>query len=136
MNRFVTNTRIFFEGAYYSYRALFRWLQPATYLASKVLAPLTMMIFFVYIGAYASGSNSASFYVIGNSLIFAASSAIFGVCPSHSGAFVSSAQNHIVKGSPVTPDLHIFEIICMPVNEMAKFRQCISDRHRIINTNS
>lgn len=54
-----TNARIFFEGAMYSYRALFRWLNPATYLASKVFAPLTMMIFFVYIGAYASGRESA-----------------------------------------------------------------------------
>ena len=53
-----------------------------------------------------------------------------------SGAFVSSAQNHIVKGGPVTPDLHVFEIICMTVDEMAEFRQCISDRHRVINTNS
>ena len=53
-----------------------------------------------------------------------------------SGAFLSSAQTHIVKRGPVTPDLHVFEIICMPVNEMAKFRQCISDRHRIINANS
>jgi ABC-2 type transport system permease protein len=85
MNRLMTNTRIFFEGAYYSYRALFRWLRPATYLASKVLAPLTMMIFFVYIGSYASGSNNASFYVIGNALIFAASSAIFGVTMSVGG---------------------------------------------------
>ncbi len=85
MNILVTNIRIFFEGAYYSYRALFRWLNPATYLASIVFAPLTMMIFFVYIGAYASGSNSASYYVIGNSLIFAASSGIFGVTMSVGG---------------------------------------------------
>jgi ABC-2 type transport system permease protein len=85
IDRILSNTRIFFEGAYYSYRALFRWLRPATYLASKVLAPLTMMIFFVFIGAYAAGSNSASYYVIGNSLIFAASSGIFGVTMSVGG---------------------------------------------------
>ncbi len=117
LNRILDNTRIFFEGAYYSYRALFRWLNPATYLASKVFAPLTMMIFFVYIGAYASGSNSASFYVIGNSLIFAASSGIFGVTmsvggerwtgtlpylfgsPANRGAmFVGRAVMHILDG--------------------------------------
>ena len=85
LKRLTTNIRIFFEGAYYSYRALFRWLRPATYLASKVLAPLTIMIFFVYIGAYASESNSASYYVIGNSLIFAASSGIYGVTMSIGG---------------------------------------------------
>ena len=80
-----SNVRIFFEGAVLSYRALFRWLRPSTYLASKVLSPLTMMIFFVYIGAYASGSNNASYYVIGNALIFTASSGIFGVTMSIGG---------------------------------------------------
>jgi len=117
LNRLLNNTRIFFEGAYYSYRALFRWLRPATYLASKVFAPLTMMIFFVFIGAYASGSNSASYYVIGNSLIFAASSGIYGVTmsiggerwtgtlpylfgsPANRGAmFVGRALMHILDG--------------------------------------
>jgi len=85
INRLWANTRVFFEGAFFSYRALFHWLRPATYLASKVFAPLTMMIFFVFIGAYASGSNSASFYVIGNALIFTASSGIFGVTMSVGG---------------------------------------------------
>ena len=81
----LSNIRIFFEGAVLSYRALFRWLRPSTYIASKVLSPLTMMIFFVYIGAYASGSNNASYYVIGNALIFTASSGIFGVTMSIGG---------------------------------------------------
>lgn len=80
-----SNIRIFWDGAFLSYRALFRWLTLATYIASKVLAPLTMMIFFVFIGAYASGSQSASFYVIGNALIFTASSGIFGVTMSIGG---------------------------------------------------
>lgn len=85
VNRFILNTKIFFQGAYFSYVALFHWLSPMVYLASKVLAPLTTMIFFVFIGAYASGSNSASFYVIGNALIFTASSGIFGVTMSIGG---------------------------------------------------
>jgi ABC-2 type transport system permease protein len=81
----IANIRIFIAGAVLSYRALFRWLQPSTYIASKVLAPLTMMIFFVFIGTYASGSNSASYYVIGNALIFTASSGIYGVTMSLGG---------------------------------------------------
>lgn len=99
LDRIWVNTRIFFEGAYYSYRALFRWLRPATYLASKVFAPLTIMIFFVFIGAYSSGSNSASFYVIGNSLIFAASSGIFGVTMSIGGERWSGTLPYLF-GSP------------------------------------
>ena len=80
-----SNVRIFWDGAFLSYRALFRWLSPATYLASKVLAPLTIMIFFIFIGAYASGSQTATFYVIGNALIFTASSGIYGVTMSIGG---------------------------------------------------
>jgi ABC-2 type transport system permease protein len=83
--KFIFNLRIFMQGAVLSYRALFRWLNPATYLASKVLAPLTVMIFFVYIGSYASGSQDASYYVIGNALIFTASSGIYGVTMSIGG---------------------------------------------------
>ncbi len=79
------NVRLFFQGAFLSYIALFHWLRPMTYLASKVMAPLTQMLFFVFIGAYASGSHNASFYVIGNSLIFTASNGIFGVTMSIGG---------------------------------------------------
>ncbi len=97
--KITSNFRIFFEGAILAYRALFRWLQPSTYLASKVLAPLTMMIFFVFIGAYASGSNSASYYVIGNALIFTASSGIFGVTMSIGGERWSGTLPYLF-GSP------------------------------------
>jgi ABC-2 type transport system permease protein len=85
IKRFTLNIRLFFEGAFLSYLALFHWLRPMTYLASKVMAPLTQMLFFVFIGAYASGAQNAAFYVIGNSLIFTASSGIFGVTMSIGG---------------------------------------------------
>jgi ABC-2 type transport system permease protein len=85
VKRFTLNLRLFFEGAFLSYVALFRWLRPMTYLASKVMAPLTQMLFFVFIGTYASSSQNAAFYVIGNSLIFTASSGIFGVTMSIGG---------------------------------------------------
>ena len=97
--RFIKNVKIFFEGAILSYRALFRWLRPATYIASKILSPLTMMIFFVFIGAYASGNSDASFYVIGNALIFAASSGIFGVTMSIGGERWSGTLPYLF-GSP------------------------------------
>lgn len=99
LKRIFQNIRIFFEGALLSYRALFRWLTPATYLASKVLSPLSMMIFFVFIGAYASGTNSASFFVIGNALIFTASSGIFGVTMSIGGERWSGTLPYLF-GSP------------------------------------
>jgi ABC-2 type transport system permease protein len=85
IKRFVLNIRLFFEGALLSYMGLFHWLRPVTYLASKVMAPLMQMLFFVFIGTYATSGQDASFYVIGNALIFTASSGIFGVTMSIGG---------------------------------------------------
>ncbi len=85
MTTFWLNVRLFFQGAVLSYIALFRWLKPTTYLASKVVAPLSYMLFFVFLGTYATGQDNASFYVIGNAIQMAAVSGIFGVTFSISG---------------------------------------------------
>lgn len=62
-----------------SYRALFAWLRPVTYLASKVFMPLAQMFFFVFLGTYATGGENVDFYVIGNAIQITAVSGIFGV---------------------------------------------------------
>src|SRR3989304_3793718 len=82
---FNNNLRLFFDGAFLSYIALFRWLRPMTYLASKVFGPLTYMLFFVFLGKYATGEGNTSFYVIGNAVQMVAFSGIFGVTMSISG---------------------------------------------------
>jgi ABC-2 type transport system permease protein len=79
------NTRLFFEGALLSYIALFRWLRPMTYLASKVFGPLSYMLFFVFLGRFATGRDESSFYVVGNALQMAATSGIYGVTMSITG---------------------------------------------------
>jgi ABC-2 type transport system permease protein len=79
------NVRLFFQGALLSYVALFRWLTPMTYLASKVLMPLAQILFFSFLGMYATGQDNASFYVIGNAIQLAAVSGIFGVTMSIGG---------------------------------------------------
>lgn len=79
MHKLVVNLRLFWEGALLSYIALFHWLQPATYLASKILMPLWQMLFFTFLGMYATGPGSASFYVIGNAIQICAISGVFGV---------------------------------------------------------
>jgi len=68
-----------------SYIALFRWFTPPAYLASKVIAPLSYMLFFVVLGTFATGKESASFYIIGNSVQMAAMSGIYGVTMSIGG---------------------------------------------------
>lgn len=80
-----SNARLFMDGAVLSYIALFRWLQPMTYLASKIVSPLSYMLFFVFLGKYASNGTDASFYIIGNAVQIAAGSGIYGVTMSISG---------------------------------------------------
>ena len=81
----VSNLRLFFDGAILSYVALFRWFRPAAYLASKVAGPLFQILFFTFLGMYATGRSSASFYVIGNAMQVAAVSGIYGVTMSVGG---------------------------------------------------
>ncbi len=76
------NIRLFFLGAYLSFIALFVWLRPATYLASKIIAPLFHMIFFVLLGRFASSQEDATFYVIGNAMQTVALSGLYGVAMS------------------------------------------------------
>jgi ABC-2 type transport system permease protein len=83
--RLSLNLRLFGEGALLSYRALFRWLRPGQYLASKVILPATYIMFFTLIGVSARGWQSASYYVIGNAIQMAAVSGIYGVTMSIGG---------------------------------------------------
>lgn len=79
MQRLVSSVRIFFSGAWLSYIALFRWTQPASYLASKVVMPLSQILFFTFLGMSATGRQTAEFYVVGNALQVAAVNGIYGV---------------------------------------------------------
>ncbi len=78
------NSRLFLEGALLSYVALFRWLRPMTYLASKVFMPLWQMVFFSLLGMFATGKEP-TYYVIGNAMQITAVSGIFGVTMSIGG---------------------------------------------------
>lgn len=79
------NLRLFWQGTLLSYFALFAWLKPTTYAASKIVMPLTQMLFFIALGTYGSGSNNSEFYVVGNAVQIAAVSGIFGVTMSIGG---------------------------------------------------
>jgi len=79
------NLRLFLQGTMLSYVALFAWLRPVTYIASKVIMPLTQMLFFTFLGSFATGPGNAHFYVIGNAVQIAAVSGIFGVTMSIGG---------------------------------------------------
>ncbi len=85
MKTFSKNLRLFWQGTLLSYRALFAWLRPVTYMASKIFMPLAQMFFFVFLGTSASGKNSSDFFVIGNAIQITSVSGIFGVTMSVGG---------------------------------------------------
>jgi ABC-2 type transport system permease protein len=79
------NASLFFQGAMLSYVALFHWLRPAQYLATKVVGPLGQILFFTFMGMHGTGGESADFYIVGNSVQLTALSGIFGVTFSIAG---------------------------------------------------
>ena len=85
MKTLTNNLRLFWQGALLSYVALFHWMRPIQYVASKILMPLSQMFFFVYLGTYATGADNRSFYVVGNALQIAAVSGIYGMTMSIGG---------------------------------------------------
>ncbi len=85
MKTLSSNLRLFWQGTVLSYVALFAWLRPITYTASKIIMPLTQMLFFTFLGSFATGPDNAHFYVIGNAVQIAAVSGIFGVTLSIGG---------------------------------------------------
>jgi ABC-2 type transport system permease protein len=85
LRKFWLNIRLFFEGAVLSYKALFRWLRPSTYIASKIVFPLGQIMFFGLLGSFAIGGGNPSFFVIGNAVQIVAMSGIYGVSMSIGG---------------------------------------------------
>lgn len=62
--------RVFAASAYYSYRALFRWLTPEAYVFQKMLFPIVQLSFFALAGVFGGGQPLA-FYLIGNAMAVA-----------------------------------------------------------------
>lgn len=85
MNTLWKNIRLFFDSARLSYMALFRWLRPSTYVASKIIMPLSQLLFFTYLGISAEGEDAASFFILGNAVQMTAISGIYGVTMSIGG---------------------------------------------------
>lgn len=85
MRKVWLNLVLFYEAARLSFIALFRWLNPPTYVASKLVMPVAGILFFTFLGTFAQGPGAASFFVIGNAMQMAAVNGIFGVTMSVGG---------------------------------------------------
>jgi ABC-2 type transport system permease protein len=99
MKTISNNFRLFWQGAILSYVALFHWMRPIQYTASKILMPLAQMFFFVYLGTYATSADNAAFYIVGNALQIAAVSGIYGMSMSIGGDRDSGTLGYIF-GTP------------------------------------
>jgi len=95
MKTLTNNLRLFWQGAILSYVALFHWMLPIQYTASKILMPLAQMFFFVYLGTFATGKDNATFYIVGNALQVTAVSGIFGMTMSIGGDRDSGTLGYI-----------------------------------------
>ncbi len=79
MKKLIGSVRIFLSSAWLSYVALLYWTLPINYLASHIIAPLTYIIFFLYLGISATGVDTAKFYLIGNAMHLCSLNGIYGV---------------------------------------------------------
>jgi ABC-2 type transport system permease protein len=80
----VTNLRLLTVGGLISYRALFGWLNPFSYVVTILVPSLTQLAFFVYLGRTAHVADDA-YYVAGNALVAAASPSLFGMAQTVAG---------------------------------------------------
>jgi ABC-2 type transport system permease protein len=69
--------RVAVIGGFLSYRALFHWVRPASFIGSLIVAPLLQLLFFVYLGR-ATGVANDEFFVLGSVMLAATGACIFG----------------------------------------------------------
>ncbi len=74
----MSSLRVFFVGGLISYRALFNWIRPSIYIPTLLGGPLFQILFFTYLGRYATNEGD-DFFVVGNAIQVSALSAVFGM---------------------------------------------------------
>jgi ABC-2 type transport system permease protein len=75
----VSTLRVFFVGGLISYRALFNWIRPWIYIPTMLGAPLFQILFFTYLGRYASARQDDAFFVVGNAVQVCGMSSVYGM---------------------------------------------------------
>ncbi|MDE3113319.1 MAG: ABC transporter permease [Chloroflexota bacterium] len=66
----IASARLLVVSSIFTYRALFSWLNPASYVAEKMLFPVVQMTFFALLGKYGA-AQPLDFYLVGNALLVA-----------------------------------------------------------------
>jgi ABC-2 type transport system permease protein len=102
------------DGGIMSYRALFAWLEPKTYLTSCILLPFFQILFFATLGRFSGDESTVHYVVVGNSIQIMSIAAIVG-------AVQTIAQERqegtlqFVLGTPVNRVLMITGRMLLPI---------------------
>ena len=70
--------RVFFVGGRISYHALFNWIRPGLYVTTMLGSPLFQILFFTYLGRYATDRGD-DFFIVGNAVQVSAMAGIYGM---------------------------------------------------------
>lgn len=69
--------RLLVIGGFTSYRALFSWASPAMFVGSLLIAPVTQLLFFVYLGR-TLGVQNDNYFIIANAILTCSTACVFG----------------------------------------------------------
>lgn len=72
-------TKVFFQQSYYSFKALYGWINPFAYVFMNVLNPILQLCFFCMLDKYIYHVTDVTPYVIGNAIIMCTVNCIFGI---------------------------------------------------------
>lgn len=98
INRMVHLFRLYFFQAWFSYRSLFAWSTPFSYLTSKFGFPFFAMLMFVFMGKFV-GFLDPMFIVIGNILMMPTTNGLYGISMTIGNERQFGAMSYLL-GSP------------------------------------
>lgn len=90
--------RLYFYQAWFSYKSLFAWSTPFSYMTSKFGFPFFSMLFFVYMGKFV-GFADPMFIVIGNILMMPVTNGLYGISMTIGNERQFGAMSYLL-GSP------------------------------------
>lgn len=76
--KIVQIVRLYFSQAWFSYRSMFAWSTPFSYITSKFGFPFFSMLMFVFIGKFV-GFDDPAYIVIGNILLLPTINGLYGI---------------------------------------------------------
>lgn len=102
------------DGGIMSYRALFAWLEPKTYLTSCILLPFFQILFFATLGRFSGDEHTVHYVVVGNAIQIMSIAAIVGAVQTISQERQEGTLQFVL-GTPVNRVLMIAGRMLLPI---------------------